>query len=52
MKKRARTPRQEFYLRLARLLWYDLIDGNVKKLFAHPELMRLMKLAKCETEDL
>lgn len=52
--QRARTKREEFYLRLARLLWHDCMDGiiSLKQPFASRELLRLMKLAKAKSNDL
>lgn len=49
-----RTPRQDFFLRLARLLWHDIMDGiaNQKNPWVQKELGRLLKLAKATVDDL
>jgi len=52
--QRARTKREEFYLRMARLLWHDCMDGysSLTNSYTSREFYRLMKLAKAKSSDL
>lgn len=52
--QRLRTAREEFYLRLARLLWHDVMDGivSLKRPHVRKELLRIMKLARATQADL
>lgn len=51
---RARTKREEFFLRMARLLWHDVLDSacSIGDNHVRRELFRLLKLAKATTKDL
>lgn len=49
-----KTARQEFYLRCARLLWHDILDGvqSLKHSWVRREMTRLLRLSKSTQKDL
>lgn len=47
-----RTPKQAMHLRLARLMWHDVLDGYVKADLIRREIDRQLRLARATREDL